>query len=158
MATKPLVAILMGSESDRAAMQQTAQILQEFNVPYELKALSAHRLPDKVSQYAQDAETKGIEVIIAGAGMAAHLAGALAANCTLPVIGVPLSGGSLKGLDALLATVQMPSGVPVATVAIDGSKNAAILALQILGRKYPEINKKLKEYRAKSRASLLKKI
>ncbi|MEK7288103.1 MAG: 5-(carboxyamino)imidazole ribonucleotide mutase [Elusimicrobiota bacterium] len=153
-----LVAVLMGSESDRPVMEKAAEILKEFGVPFEFRVLSAHRLPDKVAEFAGSAESRGFEVLIAGAGMAAHLAGALAANTTLPVIGVPLSGGSLKGIDALLSTVQMPSGVPVATVAIDGAKNAALLALQVLALKRPDIASKLKEQRRKTRQGLLKTV
>src|SRR5688572_24095340 len=125
---KPWVGILMGSDSDKPVMEKAAKVLSEFGIPFEFKVLSAHRLPDAVAEYSITAESRGIEVLIAGAGMAAHLAGALAANTTLPVIGVPLASGSLNGLDALLATVQMPSGVPVATVAIDGAANAAYLS------------------------------
>lgn len=153
---RPRVAILMGSDSDRPVMEKAAETLKEFGVPFTIKTLSAHRLPEQVGEFARSAESQGFEVLIAGAGMAAHLAGALAANTTLPVIGVPLASGSLNGLDALLATVQMPSGVPVATVAIDGAKNAAILALQILALKDSDIAAKLKKARQESREKLLK--
>ncbi len=128
------VAILMGSASDLDAMKKAAEVLAENGVPHEVRVLSAHRTPEKVAEFARSAEANGFRVIIAGAGAAAHLAGAVAANTTLPVIGVPLAGSALNGLDALLATVQMPGGVPVATMAIgpSGAKNAAIFALQVL--------------------------
>ncbi len=122
----------MGSENDKPLMQPACEVLTRFRVKHEMIVASAHRTPDRVAQLASEAAKKGIGVIIAGAGMAAHLAGAVAARTTLPVIGVPLASGSLNGLDALLATVQMPSGVPVATVAVNGAKNAAYLAVQIL--------------------------
>lgn len=154
---KPLVGILMGSESDLAIMEKAAEVLKEMGVPYEMEISSAHRLPEKTATYAKTARERGIEVIIAGAGMAAHLAGVLAAHTTLPVIGVPLKSGALDGVDALYSTVQMPSGIPVATVGIDGAKNAAYLACEILSIKYPEIAKKLDEFREKMRKDLEKK-
>ena len=129
---QPLVGILMGSDSDWPVMEQAANTLEEFGVPCEARVLSAHRAPDLVREYASSASSRGLKVIIAGAGGAAHLAGVLAAHTTLPVIGVPIESKSLKGLDSLLATVQMPKGVPVATVAIDNAVNAAILAIQCL--------------------------
>ena len=129
---RPKVGILMGSESDLDKMQQASQVLEEMEVAYEMNILSAHRVPDLTAEYALSARKRGLEVIICGAGMAAHLAGAVAAQTTLPVIGVPLASGALSGVDALYATVQMPSGVPVATVAIDGAGNAGYLACQIL--------------------------
>lgn len=144
----PLVGIVMGSSSDKEAMKEASLLLEQLGVSYEERILSAHRNPEEVREYALNAEERGLEVIIAGAGMAAHLAGAIAALSSLPVIGVPLVAGELKGLDALLSTVQMPRGVPVATVAIGGVKNAAILAAQILGLKYPEVGQKVKEYKA----------
>lgn len=144
----PLVGIVMGSSSDKEAMKEASLLLEQLGVSYEERILSAHRNPEEVREYALNAEERGLEVIIAGAGMAAHLAGAIAALSSLPVIGVPLVAGELKGLDALLSTVQMPRGVPVATVAIGGVKNAAILAAQILGLKYPEVRQKVKEYKA----------
>jgi len=123
----------MGSQSDKAVMEKTGEVLREFGVAFEMHVLSAHRKPKAVAEFASQAKANGFQVIIAGAGMAAHLAGAVAANTTLPVIGVPLtSQAGMAGLDALLATAQMPTGVPVATVAIDGAKNAAYLAIQIL--------------------------
>ncbi|HAG50756.1 MAG TPA: 5-(carboxyamino)imidazole ribonucleotide mutase [Deltaproteobacteria bacterium] len=154
---KPLVGILMGSDSDMPVMEKAGEVLKEMDIPYEIDISSAHRLPDKTADYAKIARARGIEVIIAGAGMAAHLAGVIAANTTLPVIGVPLKSGALNGVDALYSTVQMPSGIPVATVAIDGAKNAAYLACSILSIKYPEIAKKLDTYREKMKKELLEK-
>jgi 5-(carboxyamino)imidazole ribonucleotide mutase len=154
---KPLVGILMGSESDLPIMEKTAEVFKEMGIPYELEISSAHRLPEKTSHYAKTARKRGIEVLIAGAGMAAHLAGALASHTTLPVIGVPIKSGALNGADALYSTVQMPPGVPVATVGIDGAKNAAYLACEILSIKYPEVAKKLEALRSKMRRSLEEK-
>lgn len=128
---KPLVSIFMGSTSDWSIMQKTAELLNEFKIPFEIHALSAHRTPDEVEKFAKGAMAKGIKVIIAAAGMAAHLPGVIAAMTPLPVIGVPIKS-SLDGMDALLAIAQMPPGIPVATVAIDGSLNAGILAAQII--------------------------
>jgi 5-(carboxyamino)imidazole ribonucleotide mutase len=127
----PLVSIIMGSTSDLPVMEEAAKVLNELQVPFEMNALSAHRTPDKVEQFAKSAAGRGIKVIIAGAGMAAHLPGVIAAMTPLPVIGVPIKG-SLEGLDSLLAIVQMPPGIPVATVAINGARNAGILAAQII--------------------------
>ena len=154
---KPLVGILMGSESDLPVMEKAAEVLKEMGVSCEIDISSAHRLPEKTAQYARTARGRGIEVLIAGAGMAAHLAGVLAAHTTLPVIGVPLKSGALEGVDALYSTVQMPPGVPVATVGIDGAKNAAYLACEILSIKYPEIAKRLENFRAKMRRDLEEK-
>jgi 5-(carboxyamino)imidazole ribonucleotide mutase len=126
------IGILMGSDSDWPVMQGAAAICRQFDVVFEAKVMSAHRTPEDVAQYARTARDRGIRVLICGAGKAAHLAGAVAAQTALPVIGVPVPATQLDGLDALLATVQMPSGVPVATVAIGGAKNAALLAIQIL--------------------------
>ena len=151
---KPLVGILIGSESDLPVMEKAAEVLREMEVSCEIDICSAHRLPEKTAQYAKTARERGIEVLIAGAGMAAHLAGVLAAHTTLPVIGVPLKSGALEGVDALYSTVQMPPGVPVATVGIDGAKNAAYLACQILSIKYPDIAKKLENFRAKMKKEL----
>ncbi|MEI8190741.1 MAG: 5-(carboxyamino)imidazole ribonucleotide mutase [candidate division NC10 bacterium] len=130
----PLVGILMGSDSDLPTMGEAAKVLQEFDVPFEIHVSSAHRTPDRVIRFARDAEKRGFRVLIAGAGGAAHLAGVTAAHTILPVIGVPMEGGALHGLDALLSTVQMPGGIPVATVAIGkpGARNAGLLAVQIL--------------------------
>ena len=154
---KPLVGIVMGSDSDLPVMKEAATVLKEMGIPCEMDISSAHRLPDKTANYARTARERGLEVLIAGAGMAAHLAGVLAANTTLPVIGVPLRSGALNGADALYSTVQMPSGIPVATVAIDGAKNAAYLACEILSIKYPEVAKKLEDFRSKIRKSLEEK-
>jgi 5-(carboxyamino)imidazole ribonucleotide mutase len=154
---KPLVGILMGSESDLPVMEKAAEVLKEMGVSYEMDISSAHRLPEKTTQYARAARERGIEVLIAGAGMAAHLAGVLASHTTLPVIGVPIKSGALNGADALYSTVQMPPGVPVATVGIDGAKNAAYLACEILSIKYPQIVKKLKDFRSRMKRSLEEK-
>lgn len=152
---KPLVAILMGSRSDLEKMTKASEILQHFGIACEMKVLSAHRTPDETAAYVKNAEKNGVCVFIAGAGMAAHLAGAVAANTTLPVIGVPLNA-SLSGMDSLLATVQMPPGLPVATVAVDGAKNAGILAAQILSLKHPGIKIKLQNERKKIKKEILK--
>ena len=154
---KPLIGILMGSDSDLPVMEKAAEVLKEMGVAYEIDISSAHRLPEKTAGYAKTARERGLEVLIAGAGMAAHLAGVLAAHTTLPVIGVPLKSGALEGVDALYSTVQMPPGVPVATVGIDGAKNAAYLACEILSIKYPEIVKKLEDFRERMRKDLEKK-
>ncbi len=140
----------MGSDSDWAVMKNAASVLADFGIPFEATVASAHRSPDKTAEYAQTARSRGIKVIIAGAGAAAHLAGAIVAKTTLPVIGVPLNASSLNGLDALLATVQMPSGVPVATMAIGaaGAKNAAIFAAQILATTNPELEDRLKRFKS----------
>ena len=160
-----LVGIVMGSDSDLPIMQETAKILDDFNVNYDITISSAHRSPNLTTSYARNADKKGIELIIAGAGGAAHLAGAIASKTSLPVIGVPIDSSSLQGLDALLSTVQMPSGVPVATMAIGktGAKNAAICAIQILSLKYPELKNKLIRFKkllaseTAKRAKILKK-
>jgi 5-(carboxyamino)imidazole ribonucleotide mutase len=149
------VAILMGSRSDLDTMKKAAGILKEFNVAYELKVLSAHRAAESVREYVQTASARGIRLFICGAGMAAHLAGAVAGQTTLPVIGVPLSGSALAGQDALLSTVQMPKGVPVATVAIDGAYNAGILALQMLALADPTLAARLEEFRRKMTEEVL---
>ena len=151
---KPLVGILMGSESDFPVMEKAAEVLKEMGVSYEIDISSAHRLPEKTANYARMARDRGMEVLIAGAGMAAHLAGVMAAHTTLPVIGVPLKSGALEGVDALYSTVQMPPGIPVATVGIDGAKNAAYLACEILSIKYPEVTKKLEDFRLRMKKEL----
>jgi 5-(carboxyamino)imidazole ribonucleotide mutase len=145
----PLVAVVMGSRSDTEAVQPTLDILTELNIDHEVNVISAHRTPDKAKQYAQEARGRGIEVIIAAAGMAAHLPGVLASWTTLPVIGIPIASGELKGVDALYSIVQMPPGIPVATVAIGsaGAKNAAYLAAEILGIKYDKIRQAYENYR-----------
>ncbi|MFC1800120.1 5-(carboxyamino)imidazole ribonucleotide mutase [Candidatus Eisenbacteria bacterium] len=146
---KPEVAVLMGSKSDAEVMERAGGVLDRFGVEYSTHVLSAHRTPEKTRDFARDARKKGFKVIIAGAGMAAHLAGAVASETTLPVIGVPLAGSAVGGLDALLATVQMPTGVPVATVAIGGSgaHNAAVLAIEILALSDAGLRKKLIAYK-----------
>ncbi len=137
----------MGSDSDLPVMQEAAKILDEFSIGYELTIISAHRTPDRMFEYAQNAAEKGIEVIIAGAGGAAHLPGMTAAKTHLPVIGVPVRTSNMNGLDSLLSIAQMPPGVPVAAVAVNGAKNAGILAAQILGIKYPAIAQTIKNYK-----------
>jgi 5-(carboxyamino)imidazole ribonucleotide mutase len=157
MKRKPIIGILMGSDSDIPVMEKVTWVLDEMDIAYEIDISSAHRLPEKTAEYARSARGRGIEVIIAGAGMAAHLAGVIAAHTTLPVIGVPLASGALNGVDALYATVQMPPGIPVATVAVDGGKNAAYLACSILSIKYPEIGEQLDAYREEVKKQLLQK-
>ena len=147
--SKPLVAVMMGSKSDWETMRRGAEILDQFAVPYECRVLSAHRTPTQTAEYVAGAQGRGLEVIIAGAGGAAHLAGVAAAHTLLPVIGVPIESQALRGLDSLLSTVQMPAGIPVATMAIGlaGATNAALLAVAILARQRPELLEKLREYR-----------
>lgn len=145
---QPIVGIVMGSDSDLPIMKGAADILDKFEVPYEVIISSAHRVPDQTADYARTAQQRGLKVIIAGAGLAAHLPGVLAAFTTLPVIGVPIRGGALEGVDALHAIVQMPPGVPVATVAINGAKNAGILAAQILAVADSQMQQKLVDYKA----------
>jgi len=147
--TKPQVGIVMGSDSDLNIMKEAVKVLRQFGIESELIVASAHRTPYKALQYAEQAEEKGIDVLIAGAGAAAALPGVLAAVTTVPVIGVPINATPLQGLDALYAIVQMPSGIPVATVAINGAKNAGILAAQILAVKDPALRQQLKEYKEK---------
>lgn len=137
------VAIIIGSISDRPVIELAVQVLKKYAVPHTLNVMSAHRTPERVREFAQSARARGVGVIIAAAGKAAHLAGAIAANTTLPVIGIPVKSSALNGLDALLSTVQMPSGIPVATVAIDGAANAAELAVQILSVTDESLAKKL---------------
>ena len=149
-------AIIMGSDSDLPVVEKGAALLKEYGIPYEMRVMSAHRCPQKVAEFSQNAENNGFGVIIAAAGMAAHLAGAIAANTTLPVIGIPIKS-TLEGMDALLATVQMPSGIPVATVGINNAKNAAILAAQILALSEPQLSERLKEERAKMTAEVEEK-
>ncbi|MDR2406064.1 MAG: 5-(carboxyamino)imidazole ribonucleotide mutase [Deltaproteobacteria bacterium] len=150
----PVVGIVMGSKSDLGVMGEAGGLLTSFGVPFEMLIASAHRDPEKVASYAKDAESKGLKIIIAGAGMAAHLAGALAASTTLPVIGVPIQSGPLLGLDALLSTVQMPSAVPVATVAVNGAKNAAYLAIQILSLNDSELRQKFQNFKKQQKAQV----
>lgn len=153
----PMVAILMGSSSDAGIMRHAATILDQFEVPFEMKVLSAHRTPDDTQAYAAQLEERGFEVVIAGAGFAAHLAGVLAAHTTLPVIGVPLDSSPLQGVDALYSTVQMPGGIPVAAMTIGkaGAKNAGLFAVQILSRSDPELVARLKRYRKEMRDQIL---
>jgi len=151
----PLIAIMMGSKNDHSIMKGAAEILDEFEIGYESVVLSAHRAPDETLRYIENAKSKGIEVIIAGAGGAAHLPGMAAAKTSLPVIGVPINASPLNGLDALLSIVQMPSGIPVATVGINNSKNAALLAIRILSGKYSDIQKKLDKFIDNQRQKIL---
>ena len=143
---KPLVGIIMGSDSDWPTMQAAAEVCREFAVPFEAKVVSAHRTPDEMSRYAKTAEGRGIKVIIAGAGGAAHLPGMVASHTPLPVIGVPVESKALKGLDSLLSIVQMPSGVPVATVAIGGGRNAGLLAIKILASSDSRLRAQVSEF------------
>ena len=151
------VAIIMGSTSDLPVVKKAADVLRQFGVPFEAHVFSAHRTPDEARDFARSAREKGFGVIVAAAGMAAHLAGAIAANTTLPVIGIPCRGGALDGLDALLSTVQMPSGIPVATVALNGGANAALLAVEILAVEDGELAKKLADKRRTDAENVLKK-
>lgn len=151
---KPLVAIIMGSTSDLPVMEKAAKFLDEMEVPFEMNALSAHRTPQEVEHFAKNARERGIKVIIAAAGMAAHLPGVIASMTTLPVIGVPINS-SLDGMDALLAIVQMPPGIPVATVGINGSLNAAILALQILSTDNAGLQDKLASYKENLKSKIV---
>jgi 5-(carboxyamino)imidazole ribonucleotide mutase len=155
MSHKPLVSIIMGSESDLAVMKLAAKIMEDYEIPYEIKVVSAHRTPDRLYEYAQNAQKRSVEVIIAGAGGAAHLPGMVASMTQLPVIGVPVKLKELDGLDSLLSIVQMPGGVPVATVGINNAKNAGILAARILGIKYPMIQEKLAEATQTVRESVI---
>ena len=151
------VAIVMGSDSDLPVAQKAVDTLKAFGVPFEAHVFSAHRTPDQARDFARSAREKGFGVIVAAAGMAAHLAGAIAANTTLPVIGIPCKGGTLDGLDALLSTVQMPSGIPVATVALNGGVNAALLAIEILAVEDGKLAKKLADKRRTDAENVLKK-
>lgn len=152
-----LVGIIMGSDSDLPVMEEAAKVLDEFGVKYEITIVSAHRTPERMFDYAKSAQSRGIEVIIAGAGGAAHLPGMVAAITPLPVIGVPVKTSTLNGLDSLLSIVQMPGGVPVATVAINNAKNAGLLALEILGIKYSDIQEKVQKYKDNMRDEVLAK-
>lgn len=154
---KPIVGILMGSKSDLGIMRETGIILEGLKIPFETNILSAHRTPDETSAYAKTAEKRGLKVIIAGAGCAAHLAGVVTSHTLLPVIGVPIDSGPLKGLDALLSTVQMPGGMPVATVSIGkaGAKNAALLSAEILALGDKTLKTRLKKYRARQAQAVL---
>jgi len=152
---EPKVSIIMGSISDLPVMESAAKFLNEMKIPFEMNALSAHRTPEKVEEFARNAHQRGIRVIIAAAGMAAHLPGVIAAMTTLPVIGVPIKS-SLEGLDALLAIIQMPPGIPVATVAINGAQNAAILAAEILATSDPELHKKMVKFKEELKTKVIK--
>ena len=154
---KPLVGIIMGSDSDLAVMKDATEVLESFGIKYELTIVSAHRTPQRMMQYAKTARKRGIRVIIAGAGGAAHLPGMVASATDLPVIGVPIKTKSLDGIDSLLSIAQMPNGVPVATVAINGAKNAGILACEILGTKYDAIGKKIAKFKENMRKEVEKK-
>ena len=155
--TKPVISIIMGSKSDWATMQKAAEVLDNFGVAYEKKVVSAHRTPDLMFKHAEEARSRGIKVIIAGAGGAAHLPGMVAAKTTLPVIGVPVKSRALSGVDSLYSIVQMPSGIPVATVAINGGANAGILAAKILATSDAELLAKLKEYSESLKNDVVKK-
>lgn len=158
MAANPLVAVIMGSKSDWETMRQAGEVLTSFGIPHECRVLSAHRTPTQTAEYVSRAESRGIEVIIAAAGGAAHLAGVCAAHTILPVLGVPMESAALKGLDSLLSTVQMPAGIPVGTLAIGsaGARNAALLAVAILGTSRPELREELRQFRAKQSEKILR--
>jgi len=153
---QPLVAVIMGSKSDWETMRQADETLTQFGVPHECRVISAHRTPQLASQYATEAESRGIEVIVAAAGGAAHLAGVIAAHTVLPVLGVPMESQALKGLDSLLSTVQMPGGIPVGTLAIGspGARNAALLSIAILANSRPDLRAKLKHFREEQAAKV----
>lgn len=151
------VGIIIGSDSDLPIIEKAIDILKDFSIPFEVHIYSAHRTPEKAIEFSKNAEKNGFGVIIAAAGMAAHLAGVVAANTILPVIGIPCKSQNLEGIDALLSTVQMPSGIPVATVAINGGVNAALLSIEILAVNDKELSKKLKEKRIKDSEAVLKK-
>lgn len=151
------VGIIMGSDSDLPVLEKAIETLKEFSVPFEVHVYSAHRTPEETIEFSKNAEDKNFGAIIAAAGMAAHLAGIIAANTTIPVIGVPCKSQNLEGIDALLSTVQMPSGIPVATVAINGGVNAALLSIEILALNDRELSKKLKEKRKFDKESVLRK-
>lgn len=145
----------MGSQSDWQVVKKAVKVLKDFNVEVEARVISAHRTPRIAEEFAKNAEVNGFDVIIAAAGKAAHLAGVMAGNTHLPIIGVPMKNGDLGGMDSLLSTVQMPSGVPVATVAVGGAENAALLSIQMLGIKYPELKEKIKEYRRRQEKEVI---
>jgi 5-(carboxyamino)imidazole ribonucleotide mutase len=153
---QPLVGIVMGSKSDWETLRAAAEVLEEFGVPHESRVASAHRSPELVADYARSAEERGLEVIIAAAGLAAHLPGVVASMTLLPVLGVPIQGKALGGLDAILSMVQMPGGVPVGTLAVGshGAKNAALLAVRILANSRPELREKLRQYHVKMAAAV----
>ena len=152
--SKPLIGIIMGSDSDLPVMSAAAQMCEEFGIEFELDIVSAHRTPEKLVEYSKSAESRGLKVIIAGAGGAAHLPGMVASETVLPVIGVPVRSSSLDGMDSLLSIVQMPGGVPVATVAINGAKNAGILAAQIIGTSDNTLREKIASYKGDMKAQV----
>jgi 5-(carboxyamino)imidazole ribonucleotide mutase len=156
--TSPLVIVVMGSKSDWETMRQADEVLSQFEVPHECRVLSAHRTPAETAQYVGAAESRGVEVVIAAAGGAAHLAGVCAAHTVLPVLGVPMESASLQGLDSLLSTVQMPAGIPVGTLAIGpaGARNAALLAVAILANSRPDLREKLRRFRASQKERVLR--
>lgn len=158
MATNPLVIVIMGSKSDWETMRQADEMLTKFDVPHECRVLSAHRTPVQTAEYIGQAESRGVEVVIAAAGGAAHLAGVCAAHTVLPVLGVPMESASLKGMDSLLSTVQMPAGIPVGTLAIGtpGARNAALLAIAILATSRPELRERLRGFRADQSEKVLR--
>jgi 5-(carboxyamino)imidazole ribonucleotide mutase len=155
--TNPIVAIIMGSDSDLVIMQDAAKVLDDFKIPYELTVVSAHRTPDRLYEYAKSATKKGIKVIIAGAGGAAHAPGMIAALTSLPVIGVPIKTKTMEGLDSLLSIAQMPPGIPVAAVAVNGAKNAGILAAQIIGVSDKAIQEKVNQFKKNLKDSVVEK-
>lgn len=157
MEKKPKVAVIMGSDSDLPVVSKAIKVLKEFDIEFEVRVISAHRTPDKASQFAKEAEDNGFDVIIAAAGKAAHLPGILAAYTVLPVIGVPIKSSVLDGMDALLSIVQMPPGIPVATVGIDGAENAGLLAVEMLSIKYEYLREALKQRREKMAQEVSKK-
>jgi len=157
MSSNPIVGIIMGSDSDLPVMQKAIAVLKEFEIPFDVKIISAHRTPDVHAEYSKSAADRGIKVIIAAAGMAAHLPGVTAGHTHLPVIGVPISGKNLDGMDALMAIVQMPPGIPVATVAVDGAKNAGLLAVQILAVSDAELSKKYIQFKKDMAKESMKK-
>lgn len=154
---KPKVAVIMGSDSDLPIVSKAIKILKEFNVDYDVRVLSAHRTPDATAEYAKESEKAGFEVIIAAAGKAAHLPGVIAAYTILPVIGIPIKSSTLDGMDSLFSIVQMPPGIPVATVGIDGAENAGLLAIKILSLKHEVLKEALHLYRQKMREKVFKK-
>ena len=157
MSAAPLVSVIMGSKSDWDVMRQAGELLARFGVPHECRVLSAHRTPAETAKYVTEAEARGIEVIVAAAGGAAHLAGVCAAHTLLPVLGVPMESAALKGMDSLLSTVQMPAGIPVGTLGIGapGARNAALLAIAILANSRPELREKLRSFRQEQREKVL---
>ncbi len=157
MSDKPTIGILMGSDSDLSVMEKSFAVLKEFDIPFEVKIISAHRTPEIHSEYSKAAAERGIKVIIAAAGMAAHLPGVTAGQTHLPVIGVPISGKNLDGMDALMSIVQMPPGIPVATVAVDGAKNAGLLAVQILALSDPDLSAKYIQFKKDMAEASMKK-